>query len=1048
VYDGAREIEGSALTKDTRQDAPAVRAAFLRRYLEDAEQGAVKPLGDYQAMFPGYEEVIAGEHARIEKDADTIGLPAGAAPRASSGASVSREVLGPGRDPRQIGVYRILDVLGEGGMGVVYVAEQTEPIRRRVALKVIKLGMDTREVIARFEAERQALALMNHPHIARVYDAGATDQGRPFFVMEHVPGIPLTRFCDQHQLTMRQRLEIFLQVCHAVQHAHQKGIIHRDLKPSNVLVAYEDGRAVSKIIDFGVAKSTNHRLTEQTVFTEQGQIIGTPEYMSPEQAEMSALDVDTRTDIYSLGVILYEMLAGALPFDSRELRQAGYLEIQRRIREVDPPTPSTRLSRLGPDAAAVAERRRSDVRALVRELRGDLDWITMKAMEKDRQRRYASSSELAADIRRHLDHEPVLAFPPGPAYRFWKFARKHRVALGALASVLLLLAAGWSASRYLGAKRLHAEGIASLEEHRRLKGELASLEEGWRKARDALEAWQPVWERGDEIAAWQKLEQAREEVWVHLDRAVLALQKGLDTAFRWSPDRRRIQAALEDLYFERYLEVLRGGGGQPRPEFFRMMVGSMGPGGYSRRLERGKVSFITDPPGADVYCFRHEEIECRRVPLPFDPARGLADARAGIIGKPFLLVEAVRDPGLSPFRPGDRLLEVGGRAVSTWSDLAAAAGAASTGQEIEVELIRDGSEMRARWTPFPGARYADAPAPLRAGRVIDIRDQFGFLPAGYPLDLVEGARVGTTGAGAPLEVELPRGSYLFVFRKAGRADARFPVAVPAEEEPLRPGPERVRLLAEEELPPGFVYVPAGPTAAGGDREVDQDLPGGSYRVPGFFMSRLEVTVGEYLEFLNSREILEETLDENDPARAREKKIRLVPYDARGLLFVLDGRWKAGRLGDHALPIILVSNEAAQRYAAWLTEKRGRRWTFRLPSDLEWEKAARGADRRFHVWGNYVVWSFCRSLRGSYLGKSRPEPVGSYPFDESVFGVRDMAGSVCEPTTGETIPGFTSLRGGDWDEPTPYYYRIANREGRLRARSRDQGIRLVADLPAS
>jgi serine/threonine protein kinase/tetratricopeptide (TPR) repeat protein len=337
--------------------------------------------------------------------------------------------------PTEIGPYRILERIGEGGMGVVYLAEQTEPVRRRVALKVIKLGMDTKQVVARFEAERQALAMMDHPNIARVLDAGATPDGRPYFVMECVQGIPITDYCDLHNLKMPERLELFTQICEAVQHAHQKGVIHRDLKPSNVLVEVMDDHPVPKVIDFGVAKATAHQLTERTVYTEQGQLIGTPEYMSPEQAEMTGLNVDTRTDIYSLGVLLYQLLVGALPFERETLRTAGYAGIHRILREVDPPRPSTRLSSLGADTETVAKRRQTDRSSLLSELRGDLDWITMKALEKDRTRRYASASEFAADIERFLNDEPVLARPPAATYRMRKYVKRHRVGVGFAATI-------------------------------------------------------------------------------------------------------------------------------------------------------------------------------------------------------------------------------------------------------------------------------------------------------------------------------------------------------------------------------------------------------------------------------------------------------------------------------------------------------------------------------------------------------------------------------------------------------------------------------------
>jgi eukaryotic-like serine/threonine-protein kinase len=350
--------------------------------------------------------------------------------------------------PKQLGPYRILQLLGEGGMGAVYLADQSEPIRRRVALKVIKLGMDSREIIARFEAERQALALMGHPSIARVLDAGSTPDGRPYFAMEYVPGEPITQYSDRHRLTNRERLELFTQVCDAVAHAHQKAIIHRDLKPSNVLVMVQDGKPIPKIIDFGVAKAINQRLSEKTLFTELGQLIGTPEYMSPEQAEMGSLDIDTRTDIYSLGVLLYELLIGELPFSSDELRQGGFAEIQRLIREKDPPKPSTRLSGAG-ERSKAAEKRRADLVKLLRELRGDLDWIAMKALEKDRTRRYGTAGELAADVGRHLNDEPVLARPPSAGYRLQKFLRKNRGPVAAVAVVLLALAAGLVATSVL-----------------------------------------------------------------------------------------------------------------------------------------------------------------------------------------------------------------------------------------------------------------------------------------------------------------------------------------------------------------------------------------------------------------------------------------------------------------------------------------------------------------------------------------------------------------------------------------------------------------------
>ena len=339
----------------------------------------------------------------------------------------------------QIGPYKLLEVLGEGGMGTVFLAEQLRPIRRQVAVKVIKLGMDTREVIARFESERQALALMTHPNITKVLDAGSTQDGRPYFVMEYVSGVPITEYCDAHRLTTSGRLELFSKVCEALQHAHQKGIIHRDLKPSNVLVEVQNGQPWPRVIDFGIAKATSRELAEKTVFTQHGLLIGTPEYMSPEQGK-GELDIDTTTDIYSLGVLLYELLVGALPFDPRILRQAGYAEMQRIISEEDPPSLGERLSKLGARRQEVASRRGTVETALEKELRGDLEWITTRALEKDRTRRYSSASELAADIQRHLDDEPVMASPPSSIYRFKKLLSRNKVTvIGALAVFVVAL---------------------------------------------------------------------------------------------------------------------------------------------------------------------------------------------------------------------------------------------------------------------------------------------------------------------------------------------------------------------------------------------------------------------------------------------------------------------------------------------------------------------------------------------------------------------------------------------------------------------------------
>jgi eukaryotic-like serine/threonine-protein kinase len=438
LFDAAMELP--AERRATFLDDACGDDADLRRRLADLLEASGKAAGFLERpIIPAGPPAARAEPPPQE--------PSSATTATATGGGEAREVIGP---------YRLLRKIGEGGMGEVWLAEQGEPIRREVALKVIKAGMDTRQVIARFEAERQALALMDHPCIAKVYDAGETPRHLPYFAMEYVPGEAITTYCDRHRLSMQDRLRLFTQVCDGVQHAHQKGVIHRDLKPSNVLVTIVGDRPVVKIIDFGVAKATAQRLTEKTLFTELGVLIGTPEYMSPEQAEMTGLDVDTRTDVYALGVMLYELLTGALPFDSRELRQAGFEEIRRLIREVDPPRPSTRVRSLGERSTEAATRRGTEPRRLISRLRGDLDWIVMKALEKDRTRRYGSPADMAGDVERHLNHQPVVAGPPGASYRAGKFVRRHRFGV-AVAAVTVLALVGFGVAMAAQAHRIGIE---------------------------------------------------------------------------------------------------------------------------------------------------------------------------------------------------------------------------------------------------------------------------------------------------------------------------------------------------------------------------------------------------------------------------------------------------------------------------------------------------------------------------------------------------------------------------------------------------------------
>src|SRR5262245_18889296 len=445
---------------------PAEQSAFLRR-----------TCGQDDVLHRRLVALLAA-HSRAQRflESPPSGIALAVADRDALAARPVTE--GPGT---KIGSYKLLQQIGEGGFGVVYMAEQEQPVFRKVALKIIKPGMDTKEVIGRFESERQALALMDHPNIARVLDAGATESGRPFFVMELVKGVPLIKFCDDNHLPPEERMELFIQVCNAIQHAHQKGIIHRDLKPSNVMVTLHDGRPVPKVIDFGVAKATSHRLTERTLFTAYGQVIGTHAYMSPEQAEMSGLDIDTRSDVYSLGVLLYELLTGTTPFEANRLREAGFAEMQRIIREEEPPRPSTRVSTLqGAALTTLSQQHGIDERRMRQIIRGELDWIVMKSLDKDRERRYESAASLARDIRRYLSDEPVQACPPSAFYRFRKFARRNKRAVLAVTAILLLLCASIAGTTW---GLVRAELARQAATKQRLLAEAAVVAE--RAAKDA-----------------------------------------------------------------------------------------------------------------------------------------------------------------------------------------------------------------------------------------------------------------------------------------------------------------------------------------------------------------------------------------------------------------------------------------------------------------------------------------------------------------------------------------------------------------------------------
>lgn len=464
-----------------------------------------------------------------------------------------------------IGPFQILERLGEGGMGSVYLAEQRAPVRRRVAFKVIKLGMDTKAVLARFDAERQALARMSHSNITKVFEAGATPDGKPYFAMEYVSGIPITEYCDRNTLAIEERLALFRQVCSGVQHAHTKGVIHRDLTPNNILVTTQDGQATVKIIDFGLARATDHRLTEMTLFTEHGVLAGTPEYMSPEQAGLDGLDIDMRTDVYTLGVLLYELVSGRLPFEPTKLRRGGYDGIRRIIREEDPPKPSTRATEVAADTATAARARRTDVRTLLKRLRGDLDWIVMKCIEKDRTRRYETVSQLSEDVQRHLANEPVLARDPGALYRLRKFARRHRgplVATIALATALvagLLVATAYRLEAQARTREVgHLAAVLLVEQAQR---EAAELLPPWPEMRGRIDRWLTDHETPSQV----RLTDARAALGELLQRALPDSESDLEAARHADADFERLEQLRKQRATASRAQAARSGGDVQRP---------------------------------------------------------------------------------------------------------------------------------------------------------------------------------------------------------------------------------------------------------------------------------------------------------------------------------------------------------------------------------------------------------------------------------------------------------------------------------------------------
>ncbi len=1082
---------------------------LLEEYFRRRERGEPVDFETFVAAHPEDALALRGlyslrrQRQTVPNDPDsTMGAQLGSSP------DLDPEI----RAGSEIGNYRLKQRIAEGGFGIVFLAEQLRPIRRpSVAFKAIKRGAQHDQLLLRFEIERQTLARMDHVNIASIFDAGTSPSGTPYFVMEYVEGTSITAYCDEQRLPVTERLHLFHSICEAVHHAHQKAILHRDLKPSNILVKVTaEGHAIPKVIDFGLAKALEGRLSEDYLQTQTGVIVGTPLYMSPEQlAGEEALDV--RIDVYALGVVLYELLVGALPFDPTRFKGAALLQIQQIKATEDPPLPRSRLARLGPEARVTAENRSTTIRALTGILKRDLDWIIVKAIDRDPEKRYATAAALAADIERTLDRRPVLARRWNLPYVAGKLVSRYRNAV--LVGCLLLFGLAFAGYQYLGERaryrgllregraavqrrdlKLASDAVATLqrvygtsddivnlsEAVRRLNNDLriaesAALRRDAEQSRQIFEqagarldtlrtTWKrlkrrrypettlAVWERKEELTAWNELRQYEGTVNESFETAIRQLQEALTIAPEASEERMAVRHALADLYRTRYREAELRGIVELHPSYLRSMIELYDTERYEEDFEgHRRVSVSSDPPGATVYCFRFQDHpeEIRKIPRPFCVDDGT------VVGDEVLHIERVWDETLCRiFRAEDRLLCVGSQTVDSRSDVADVLASVGEDQEIPVEILRNGNRLTLGWTPYPSRVIRDRKL-LPAGVFRSAYRQFGFTFAGYPLDCSPQCRLCVTTAAGPQRSILPQGSYLLVFAAEGYHITRLPLLVGREDVQVN-----VRLFKDRDIPEGFVHIPAGPLVTGRDREAEQPLSTAIHEVGDFFIGKTEVTAAQWAAFLSDPYVFDRTDPDGraDPccpellkrAKGRPFKIRLVYKNEQGrLYFARDGTahcWRVQQPFHEQGPALGINQYAAMEYAHWRTTLAPGPWKFRLPKDVEWEKAASGADARIHVWGDYFNRNFCWS-RLSILGGLRL-PVAVCPFDESVYGVRDLAGSALEPTSDRTIPGdvFISFRGGSYGTSDEQYFHNASRNGiSPGAAYEHSGLRLVAEM---
>ncbi len=1046
--------------------------------------------------------------------------------RAALDATLQADATAPGEAPeaapktegRTFGDFEIIAELGRGGMGIVYLARQLS-LERLVALKVLPFALRTDHVaVARFKQEIRALARCDHPNVVKVLSSGQAE-GTYYYAMEYIDGTDiasiihrLKEFASSGTRVLREGhfkaaaitparpvakdhsdglphadkvapvpisldrgreinfslASLMRDAARGVQHIHDHGIIHRDIKPQNIMVTRETLQPV--VMDLGLAKITG---TSASLTVDKGTIVGTLRYMAPEQLQRNLLEVDARADVYALGAVLYELVCGRCLFDGDTEER-----LSRQILFEKPRSPRAVNARVPTDLATVIE----------------------KATRKDPRERYASAAELSDDLDRFATGKAIAARPPSLAYFTRLFVRRHAAALAAGVTAIVLFLAVFMGLRW---HRIETEfssalrgGTYAWERYHSLEDETVRVRREWSAAELKHETWEPVWERRDEIEAWHRVVDTQNRVENAYNDALLLFHRARTVEGLSSAKVLQAQEAIAVAYWERWQEAERQGTVAYGPDFFRGLLDALQVEIFREQLSGGgTIELATDPPGADVYLFRYSSVEERLVPLPFAPSRlpngdlSRQEDKAvaqGFVSQPYLEIERILNPSpggvAGPFKERDRLLRVRGQDVRTCGDLAATLKETAADAEVDIAVMREGTTVNLRWVPFPAGLYPARPdhmdkVELAPGRFIDAPFQFGFAFAAYPLQFADACRIGMTQPGAFLRLSLPRGSYLVVFRKAGHSDTRYPIAMPFH----RDAEETVRLPQLADVPKGFVYIPAGRFTFGGDHLASQSLPFGEERVREFAMSRFEVTISEYLEFLNDP-ALREHIDSATgvgPAHAdwqplRERRIvaprkedgatdtlRLIPFISRSpgkeWLFSFDkaaGTWQIAEsyrdgYGSAQFPLFGASMLMAYEYAHWLTKKCGGIWRFRLPTDMEWERAARGADRRIFVWGDYAVWSFCNCPAGT-RERAVLKPQEWYPIDESVFGVRNLAGAVCEPTAERTTGRYRYIaqRGGNWYTTENQYFRTANRNGILpEEQSIEMGIRLVAELPA-